>query len=183
MGQFGQNVNGGTNDTDKERSIDTLYLGRADNKSGHSVFKLDTKAVVSANRLVVIPTTKTDIDRIDEMGTLEKQPEGVQFRNKDGKVTINDLDLNLNDDDNNDSNASDESFFHDKEYQEEFNKEEKMRFEDLATDEVQDDHFQLPLQQHQALLTFNKSKVRSAKLRSVKGTEQKTNKRKWSKTR
>ena len=138
---------------------------------------------MSANRFVVIPTTKTVIDRINEMGTSEKQPEGVQFTNKDGKVTINNLDLNLNDKDDDDSNVSDESFDHDKEYQEEFEKEEKTRFEDLATDEVQDDHFQLPFQQHQALLTFNQSKLRSAKLRSVKGTEQKTNKHKWRKTR
>ena len=74
---------------------------------------------------------------------LRNQPEGVQFTNKDGKVTINDLDLNLNNDDDNDSSASDEGFDHDKEYQEEFEKKEKTRFEALATDEVQDNHFQL----------------------------------------
>lgn len=100
---------------------------------------------------------------------LRNQPEGVQFTNKDGKVTINDLDLNLNNDDDNDSSASDEGFDHDKEYQEEFEKKEKTRFEALATDEVQDNHFQLPFQQYQALLTLNQSKLRNEKLRSVKG--------------
>ena len=93
------------------------------------------------------------------------------------------MDLNLNNDDDDNSNASDESFDHDKEYQEEFGKEEKTRFDNLATEKTQDDHFQLQFQQHQALLTFNQSKLRSKKLRSVKGTEQKTNKRKWSKAR
>ena len=64
------------------------------------------------------------------MGTSEKHPEGVQFTNRDGKVTINDLDLNLNNNnDDDDSNAFNESLDPDKEYQEEFEKEEKTRFE------------------------------------------------------
>ena len=70
------------------------------------------------------------------MGTSGKQPEGVQFANRDGRVSINDLDLNLDDNNDDNSNASNESFDHDKEYQKEFEKEEKTRFEDLATDEV-----------------------------------------------
>ena len=69
IGQYIQGIVGGTNETDKERSIDALYLGRADNGSGHVVFKLDTKAVVSVNRVVVIPTPTTIIDRINEMAT------------------------------------------------------------------------------------------------------------------
>ena len=46
-----------------------------------------------------------------------------------------------------------------------------------------DNHFQLPFQQHHALLTDNQSKLRSVKLRSVKGTKKKTNKHKRQKTR
>ena len=80
------------------------------------------------------------------MAAAEKQPEGVQFIDKDKKATINDMDLNLNNNGDDNSNASDESFDHDEEYQDEFDEEEKTRFEDLATDEVQDDHFQLPFQ-------------------------------------
>ena len=175
--QYIQGLVGGTN-----RSIDALYLGRAENGSGHIVFKLDTKAVVSVNRVVVIPTPKTIIDRMNEMGTSEKQPEGVQFTNRDDRVSINDLDLDLNldDDDDDYSNSSDESFDHDKEYQEEFEKEEKTRFEDLATDEVQDNHFQLPFQQHQAatLLIDNLSTIRSTKVRSVKEMRKKKIQRK-----
>ena len=53
----------------------------------------------------------------------EKQPEGVQSTNKDGRVSINNLDLNLDDDNSDDSNASDESFDNDKKYQDEFDKE------------------------------------------------------------
>ena len=68
IGQYIQGIVGGTNDTDKERSIDALYLGRANNGSGHVVFKLDTKTAVSVNMVVVIPTPITIIDRIYEMG-------------------------------------------------------------------------------------------------------------------
>ena len=111
-------------------------MGRADNGSGHVVFKLDTKAVVSVNRVVVIPTPATIIDRVNEMATSENQPDGVQFTNQDGKITIKDLDLNMDDDDDDDSNASDESFVNDQEYQDEHDKEEETRFDNLATDEA-----------------------------------------------
>ena len=47
--------------------MDALYLGRAENGSDHIIFKLDTKAVVLVNRVVVIPTPKTIIDRVNEM--------------------------------------------------------------------------------------------------------------------
>ena len=98
---------GGTNDTEKERSADALYLGRADNSSGHRIFKLDTKAAISVNRVVVIPTPQTVIDQVDQMGVSEKQPKGIQFMGLDGKITIHHLDLNQADDDDNYSNASD----------------------------------------------------------------------------
>ena len=105
IGQYINGLVGGTNNTDQERSINVLYLGRAENDSGHIVFKLDTKVVVSVNRVVVISTPKTIIDRVNEMGTSEKQPEGVQFTNRDGRVSIDDFDLDLDDDDDKDSNA------------------------------------------------------------------------------
>ena len=71
---------------------------------------------------------------------------GVQFTNEVGRVSINDLDLNHDDNNDNNSNVFDESFDHDKDYQDEFDKEEKTRFDDLATDKVQEEHFQLPFQ-------------------------------------
>lgn len=39
----------------------------------------------------------------------EKQPEGIQFTDRDGRVTIHDFNLNLDDNDDNDGNASDKS--------------------------------------------------------------------------
>ena len=72
IGQYIQGLVGATNRVDQERSIDALYLGRAENGSGHIVFKLDTKAVVSVNRVVLVPTPLTIIDRVIKMGHSEK---------------------------------------------------------------------------------------------------------------
>ena len=92
------------------------------------------------------------------MGASEKQPNGIQFTNMNGKVTIHDLDPNRADDDNdNNSNASNESFDHDEQYQKEFdNKTDGEK--DLATNETQEDHFQTPIQQHHLLLTNSKAR-------------------------
>ena len=70
------------------------------------------------------------------------------------------------DDDDDDSNASDESFEHDEEYQKEFDNDEKKGDEDLNTDESQEDHFNLPFQQHHALLTDH---PKSRSVRKSKG--------------
>ena len=150
IGQYVQGLMGGTIDTEKEKSIDALYLGRADNGSGHSVFRLDTKVVVSVNRTVILPTPGTVIDRVNEMGVSVKQPEGIRFSDKDSRVTINDLNLKMDNDDNN-RNASGESFDHDKEYQK--NMRKKIKMKNLQPTKTQVDNFQLPFQQYHALLT------------------------------
>ena len=75
----------------------------------------------------------------------------------DRKVTINDLDLNHANDDNDNSNASDESFDHDEEYQKEFDNKEN-RDEDLAINKTQKDQFQNPIQQHHSHLTNSKAR-------------------------
>ena len=82
------------------------------------------------------------------MGISEKQPEGIQFTDRYGRVSINDLNFNLDNNDDNDSNTSDESFDQDKGYQKQF--KHKSKDEDLATNKAQEDHFQLPIQQHHA---------------------------------
>ena len=132
IGQYVQGLVGGTNDTETERSINSLCLGRSDNGSGHSMFTLDTKVGVSVNRVVVIPTPASVTTRVNKMGIAEKQSEGIQFSDRDGRVTINDLDLSMNDE--NESNASNKSFDHNEEYQKEFDNNEKPGNEDLNTD-------------------------------------------------
>ena len=60
-----------------ERTIDSLYIGRNNNGSGHWVFKLDTKEQVSVNRVTVIPMSKDFRQQIDKMGTSDAQPAGI----------------------------------------------------------------------------------------------------------
>ena len=50
------------------------------------------------------------------MGVSEKQPDGIQFTNMDGRVTIYDLDFKHDDDDDDDNNSSDECFEHNNKY-------------------------------------------------------------------
>ena len=107
---------------------------------------------------MAIPTPQTVIDWVDQMGVSEKQPEGIQFTGLDGKITIHDLDLNRADDDDNNSNASNKNFVHDKEYQKEFDNNLRKEDKDLNTNGTQEDHFRLPFQQHNALLTTAKAR-------------------------
>ena len=94
----------------------------------------------------MINTPTSVIDRINKMGEDEKQPDGIEFMS-DRVLLFKDLYLNSDDNDD-DSMASDESFKPDKEHEEEFQKELKFRKEGLNSNDVQDDHFQDALQQH-----------------------------------
>ena len=106
-GQYVQGHVVGPNDTNVERTIDSLYIGRNDNGSGHWVFKLDTKERVSVNRITVIPMSDNFIQRINEMGAQDDQPAGIQLPDEDGNLTILDF---LTPESDADSHASDESY-------------------------------------------------------------------------
>ena len=159
----------GTNDTEQKRSINTLYLGRVENGSSHIIFKLDTKAAVLVNRVVIIPTSKTVINCINKMRISVTQPKSVHFTDRDGRVSSSNLDLNLDDNNDKNSNASDKSFDCNKEYQ--IKSEIECKDEALSTNEVQDDHFQLLFQQHHALITDKPSKMRSVGKSKMKRTK------------
>jgi hypothetical protein len=120
IGQYIQGHTGDTNSTDQERSIDSLYIGRADNGSGHIVFKLSTKQVLPVNRVTPIPTSEANIQTVNDIGDQEQQPEGIQFPDINGNITLQDFADNDNDQD---SNASDDDFKIDEEYQEEMDTE------------------------------------------------------------
>jgi hypothetical protein len=137
VGQYIQGHTGGTNDTDQERSIDSLYIGRADNGSGHVVFKLNTKQPVSVNRVTPITTTETIIKTVNDIAEQEKQPEGIEFSDINGRITLQDFAEGIDDDD--DSNASDNDFEIDQEYQDEIDDEKKLdELEVAANDEDPD---------------------------------------------
>jgi hypothetical protein len=160
IGQYVQGLTGGSNNTEQERSIDSLYIGRADNGSGHVVFKLNTKQPVSVNRVTIIPTTDAIIKTVNDMAEQEQQPEGIEFSDMNGGITLQDFAEGVGDDD--DSNASDEDFKIDQEYQDEIDNEIKLDNQEVNTDDAdpdspgfgsdepdsQIDYFQNPIQKH-----------------------------------
>jgi hypothetical protein len=158
IGQYVQGHTGGSNNTGEERSIDSLYIGRADNGSGHEVFKLSTKQPVSVNRVTIIPTNEATIKTVNNIGEGENQPEGIEFSDLNGRVTLEDSAANdiENDDD---SNASDDDFEIDKEYEEEAQREVELEEEDgiFGNDDPdsQEDYFQTPIQQHNTNVSNN----------------------------
>lgn len=54
--QYVQSFIGGSNKVEKETSIDALYLDRNDNRSGHIVFKLNTRTFISVNQVKIVLT-------------------------------------------------------------------------------------------------------------------------------
>ena len=78
--------------TEEERTVDALYLGHADDGSGHEVFKLSTKERISVNKVTVLSTPQAFIDLVNMMGEKENQPDGIQFSDMHGNTTILDLD-------------------------------------------------------------------------------------------
>ena len=70
-GQYVQGYVRGPNNTDVERTIDSLYIGKNDNGNDHWVFKLDTKEQVSVNRVTATPMSKDFREMINEMGTTD----------------------------------------------------------------------------------------------------------------
>jgi hypothetical protein len=67
IGQYVQGHTGGNTDTGKESSVDALYIGRANNGSGHVVFKLSTKQRVSVNRVTAIAPTADHIKLVEDI--------------------------------------------------------------------------------------------------------------------
>ena len=93
MGQYVQAHTGGTNSVEKERTSDALYIGRTDNgKHGHIVYKLKTKRIVTCNKINIIPINQDTIDRINELGKVDHQPDNIVITDKSGNVTILEID-------------------------------------------------------------------------------------------
>jgi hypothetical protein len=126
-----------------------LYIGEADNGSGHIVFKLDTKQPVSVNRIPTIPTTEAIIKTVNDIGDGESQPEGVEFSDMHGRITLEDFAANDNDDD---SNASDADIKMDEEYHDEVKDDLMLEKQEgiIGNDDPdsQEDYFQNPIQLH-----------------------------------
>jgi len=139
IGQFVQAHTGGTSSTekDKERTSDAIYIGRTDNGNGHEVLKMSTGQVVTVNKVTVIPVNNDHIARVNQMGALDGQCDGIVISNFYGDVTINDLDAEAGDDD---SNASDDDFKFNKANQRELDDNEKTEDAFLSSlDSIEDE--------------------------------------------
>jgi hypothetical protein len=140
IGQHVQGYTGGTSGA-------LLYIGRADNGSGHTVFKVSTKQPVSVNRVTAVTPTADHTKFVNDMAESKNQPEGLEFVDTNGKVTLEDF-MDGIDDNEDDSNASDDDFVHDVEYQKEFNEETRLeKNEGLAIDGNHADAFGTDLEQ------------------------------------
>ena len=120
-----------SNDIEKEWSIDSFYLGRKNNGSGHLLSRLDTRSVVLVNQVKQISILSLGIDRINAIEEAKINPNGIKPNTMEGRVTLQDLELNQNDDDDDDDDdddtvASDDSFVQDKEYEKNFKNELKL---------------------------------------------------------
>jgi hypothetical protein len=170
IGQYVQGHTGGSNSTDQERSVDALYIGWADNGSGHTVFKLNTKQPVSVNRVTIIPTSEATIKTVNDIGEHQNQPEGIEFSDLNGRITLQDFADNDNDED---SNASDGDFTLDEEYNDEVADEIALEEEDGSVGnndpDSQEDYFQNPIQQHNNDVMNNNEQVSEIIPKSSRG--------------
>jgi hypothetical protein len=70
------------------------------------VFKLNTKQPVSVIRVTPIPTTEAIIKTVNDMTKQEHQPEGIEFSDMNGGITLQDFAEGTGDDDDNNNNIN-----------------------------------------------------------------------------
>ena len=95
----------GSNDTGQERAFYGLYIGPNENGTGHRVFKLQTKHMVTTPKCKMKPMPEDVIDIVNKLGEEEGVPDGIQFLDVHGKATL--MDLYPGDENDDDSQASD----------------------------------------------------------------------------
>jgi hypothetical protein len=122
------------------------------------------------NRVTIIPTSEAVIKTVNDIGEQEKQPEGIEFSDLNGRITLEDFSKNDKDDD---SNASDDDFVLDEECKEEEEadaalEEEKGIVGDDDPD-AQEEYFQTPIQQHNTNVSNNNEPTSVTVQRSKRG--------------
>jgi hypothetical protein len=111
---------------------------------------------VSVNRVTPIPTTAAAIQTVNYIGEQESQPEGIKFSDLNDRITLQDFAENDKDED---SNASDDDFKLDDEYQEEVDNEIALEEKEGSIGnndpDSQEDYFQTAIQQHNTNVSNN----------------------------
>ena len=100
-----------SNKTTDPRAFFALYIGPNDSGTGHIVFKLGTKRLVTTPKCKPKPMAEDVVEVVNEMGKQEGMPDGIQFHNIHHKSTLSDLyadEVGLHDNDN--SCASDDNW-------------------------------------------------------------------------
>ena len=89
------------NKTTRPRAFYALYIVPNDSGTGHQVFKLASKRLVTTPKCKHVPMPDDVIEVVNDMGKQEGMPNGIQFHNIHHKSTLADFyaDEDLNDDD------------------------------------------------------------------------------------
>ena len=97
------------NKTTTPRAFYVLYIGPNDGGTGHRVFKMSIRRMVTTPKCKPIPMPDDVIKVVNNLGEQDDMPTGIKFRNMHKESTLSDLfaDEDLNDDD---SNASDQDW-------------------------------------------------------------------------
>ena len=83
IGDYGHGVPGGTsNDTNKRRAFEALYLEPNNNSSGHWVYNITSKKRNSMPRFKGLSMPKSVVEMINQQGIDEGMPEGIIFGDK-----------------------------------------------------------------------------------------------------
>ena len=80
-----------TNKTLEPRALYALYIGPNDSGTGHQVFKLSTKKVLTTPKCKPVPMPDDVIKVVNDMGIQDKMPFGIQFHNIHHESTLSDL--------------------------------------------------------------------------------------------
>jgi hypothetical protein len=92
------------------RTFESLYIGRNDNGSGHYVFDIRTGCQKSVARVTPLSMPQRVTDRINAMGLHNKQPKDIVIGDRNDQQTVNDFNLGLEENEEDDDDATDASF-------------------------------------------------------------------------
>ena len=80
-----------SNKTTDPGAFFALYIGPNDSGTGHIVFKLATKQLVSTPKYNPKPMAEDVVKVVNKMGKQERMPDGIQFHKIHNKLTLSDL--------------------------------------------------------------------------------------------
>ena len=80
-----------SNKTTHSRAFLTFYIGPSDSGTGHKVFKLSTKLLVTTPKCKPKPMAEDIITSVNEIGEREGMSDRIQFQNIHHELTLSNL--------------------------------------------------------------------------------------------